>query len=464
MHSIRLERLAFAYSDRVPLLADVDLHLTRGFTGIVGENGAGKSTLLALVEGTLAPTRGRVIVQPRAAVVAHCPQELPPDGTSPGERRRRQIGEALARDPDILLLDEPTNHLDAAGRGQLVRLLRRFTGAALVISHDRGLLDDLTTATIRIHATHARLYPGGYTAARAIWEADAQRAQEVRDDARQIAKRATALLVAARTEQRAADRNRSGARKKGPKDHDATTLGRTTVIRWAEDRAGRRVEVARRAADAAIAAIPDVAARRALGRSLFVDYERCPRRWLVELDAPELRAGEAVVLRGVRVAVRPTDRIRIAGGNGAGKTTLVTALLAAQRLPADRLLVLPQELDDATTAAHLARLHALPSTSRGRVLSLVAALGVEPDRLLASQAPSPGESRKLALALGLGSHAWGLVLDEPTNHLDLPSIERLEDALAAYPGALVLVTHDDHVAARCTTATWQVADGRVTAV
>jgi ATPase subunit of ABC transporter with duplicated ATPase domains len=55
------------------------------------------------------------------------------------------------------------------------------------------------------------------------------------------------------------------------------------------------------------------------------------------------------------------------------------------------------------------------------------------------------------------------VLDEPTNHLDLPSIERLEDALAAYPGAIVLVTHDDHVVARCTTATWQVAEGRVTA-
>jgi ATPase subunit of ABC transporter with duplicated ATPase domains len=98
---------------------------------------------------------------------------------------------------------------------------------------------------------------------------------------------------------------------------------------------------------------------------------------------------------------------------------------------------------------------------RGRVLSLVAALGVDPDRLLASAAPSPGEARKLALALGLGRHAWCLVLDEPTNHLDLPSIERLEEALVAYPGALVLVSHDDRFAGACTATTWRVTGGQV---
>jgi ATPase subunit of ABC transporter with duplicated ATPase domains len=72
-----------------------------------------------------------------------------------------------------------------------------------------------------------------------------------------------------------------------------------------------------------------------------------------------------------------------------------------------------------------------------------------------------GEARKLLLALGLGRHAWALVLDEPTNHLDLPTVERLEEALAAYPGALLLVTHDDAFAARCTSSTWRLVSGRV---
>jgi ATPase subunit of ABC transporter with duplicated ATPase domains len=95
------------------------------------------------------------------------------------------------------------------------------------------------------------------------------------------------------------------------------------------------------------------------------------------------------------------------------------------------------------------------------VLSLVAALGSEPARLLASADPSPGEARKLCLALGMGRHAWALVLDEPTNHLDLPTVERLEAALAAYRGALLLVTHDARLGERLTTTRWEVGNGTV---
>lgn len=111
-------------------------------------------------------------------------------------------------------------------------------------------------------------------------------------------------------------------------------------------------------------------------------------------------------------------------------------------------------------------LHALPHDVRGQVLSVFAALGGDPSRLLGRRAAdrarlSPGEARKLALSLGLGKHAWALVLDEPTNHLDLPSIERLETALSQYPGAIVLVTHDDAFARAATTRELVVAGGAV---
>jgi ATPase subunit of ABC transporter with duplicated ATPase domains len=95
------------------------------------------------------------------------------------------------------------------------------------------------------------------------------------------------------------------------------------------------------------------------------------------------------------------------------------------------------------------------------VLGIVALLGVDPEQLLVTDDPSPGEARKVVLARALATGASVLVLDEPTNHLDLPSIERLEDALAAWPGALLLVTHDRRLAESVTTTRWLVADGRV---
>ncbi len=108
----------------------------------------------------------------------------------------------------------------------------------------------------------------------------------------------------------------------------------------------------------------------------------------------------------------------------------------------------------------LDRVRGLPADARGRTLSLVAALGTDPDRLLASAAPSAGEVRKVLLAEGLARRPWAVVLDEPTNHLDLPTVERLAAALAAYPGALLLVTHDDALAETCTTTRWELVDGR----
>lgn len=441
MSSIRVERVAFAFSDLVPLLADVSLHIGSGFTGVVGANGGGKTTLLRLITGELEPTAGKIHV---AGLVAMCPQEIDPAlAMSPGEARRHQLEVVLRDNPDVLILDEPTNHVDATYRNHLIGTLRRFRGIGLVVSHDRALLDELTTSTIRVHGGTARLYPGNYSSAKQTWEADEAYARDQREGAQRTARHAHRQLVRAREDRAAAEANRSAAKRmKGPRDHDATSMGAKVVAGWAEHRLGRQVEVARRAADRATAAIPDAPAKREVGRSLFVDYERCPRRFLFEHD---------------NLAVGVRDRIWIRGDNGAGKTTLLRALLAGHTLPPERILELPQELE----APDLDAVRALRPLERGRVLSLVAALGVDPDRLLASESPSPGEARKLALALGLGRHAWCLVLDEPTNHLDLPSIERLEEALSAYPGAIVLVSHDEAFARRCTTRTWLVESGRV---
>lgn len=258
-------------------------------------------------------------------------------------------------------------------------------------------------------------------------------------------------------------------------DHDATSALAKGRAAAGEARHGRMVGVLRESLDRAERAVPHVEKDVTLGSSVFATFSRAPGRILFHI-AEDVRAGAQpdapVVLRGARLTITRDDRVRIEGQNGAGKTSLLRALISSRASgrgdeQEDRILVLPQEIPDERVATDMATLRNLPPQPRGRVLCVFAALGSDPGRLVHRGSDplsglSPGEARKLALALGLGNHAWALVLDEPTNHLDLPTVGRLEHALAAYPGALVLVSHDDRFARVLTTRSVRLADGIVT--
>jgi len=493
MSSLRAERLAFRWADAAPILDDFDLHLGPGWTALVGENGAGKTTLLRLLAGELEPTAGRAWRTPPGATVALCPQEverldaaisafaqaadgearslrgrlrLDLDGPrrwttlSPGERKRWQLGAALHQAPRVLLLDEPTNHLDGEARGLAIEALRRFTGVGLLVSHDRALLDALCGRSLWLHRGQARQVPLPYSEARELLDAERSAAWQARSAGQAAARRAAASLAEARQQRAQAEAGRS-RRTIDRKDHDGRSVGAKTLAGWAEARAGRRVEVRRRALDVAVADVPAPPRDPPGGGRMALGWERAPRPALLSLETGALRAGDRVLLRDLCLRVGREDRVRLTGANGAGKSRLLEALVKASALPAGKLLWLPQELAPGAGREALERVRGLAEEERGRVLQLVASLGVAPERLLASRQPSPGEARKLMLALGLGARCWGLVLDEPTNHLDLPSIERLEAALRSWPGALLLVTHDETFASRLGAATWRIDSGRV---
>ena len=144
----------------------------------------------------------------------------------------------------------------------------------------------------------------------------------------------------------------------------------------------------------------------------------------------------------------------IVGANGLGKSTLVRKIVACANVPPEKLLVVPQEIDEEESRAIHADVKRLERGPLGRVMTLISRLGSRPGRLLASTTPSPGEIRKILLARGVERGPHLIVMDEPTNHLDLPSIECLEDALAEAPCALLLVSHDERFLSRLSTIRW----------
>ncbi len=498
MPSIHLRGLSYAHTTATPVLAGIDLDLddaAGSWVGVVGANGAGKTTLLRLLAGHLEPTAGSLVVlsdhppllvhqavDTLTADVAgfatawdgHARRlrsrlDLDPDDVvvpqrwralSPGQRKRWQVAAALEQEPDVLLLDEPTNHLDGAAREHLLALLGAHRGLGLVVSHDRRVLDELTARTLRLVDGRADLHAGAYGLAAPRWRAEEDRRREEHARARREVERQRRILAEVRHDRHSAEAApRRERRLAGASEPDAREAGRKFAQRKAEAALAARVTQLHARVDRAEAEADAAAVGRDHRGAVGFAHLVSRRPVIAEVTGDVAHAGGETWLRDVAVTLSRGDRVHLDGANGAGKTTLLRAVLDRLAEADETVAALPQELDD--PAAELERLHRLDPAMRGRVLGTAARLGIDPDQVLASGQPSPGEARKLALAHLLAGSASVLVLDEPTNHLDLPAIEALQDALAAFAGAVVLVTHDDHLATATTSTVWDVAGGRV---
>jgi ATPase subunit of ABC transporter with duplicated ATPase domains len=131
-------------------------------------------------------------------------------------------------------------------------------------------------------------------------------------------------------------------------------------------------------------------------------------------------------------------------------------IVSAVELPPERVTYIPQEIDRATARHLLTQVRGLPREQLGHLMTIVSRLGSRPQRLLETTEPSPGEIRKILLALGITRTPHLLIMDEPTNHLDLPSIQCLEEALVECPCGLLLVSHDRYFLDRFTTNRWHI--------
>ena len=489
-----LSGVCYAYpAAREAVLNNVTITFPTGWTALLGDNGCGKTTLARVACGLLRPDAGSVTHGLVCAYVAQDADE-PPEGLTDfaldygrearelreafrieddmpwrfdelsfGERKKLQVAVALWGRPDVLVADEPTNHLDADARAELGAALARFRGIGILVSHDRELVDALASRCASFEPGGIVVRPGGYSAAHD--QAELERATVAAE--RTAAKKELARL-AAEKDARAHEAARADARrsKRGldPRDRDARGKIDLAIFTGKDGQAGRLSSQM----DARVAAAQErLAAARVTKRydgDLWMDAEPTRRRTVLHVPAATIPCGPKGTLEIPELWVGSTDHVGIVGPNGAGKSTLLAHLRvlltrAAGAGQGVEVLDIPQELPAEARGAVVGRVAALTPAERGRVLSTVAQLNSDPDRILEGGRTSPGELRKLMLAEGILRHPQLIVMDEPTNHLDLHSTEALERALAAYPGALVLVSHDRRFLSACTTRTWELRNG-----
>ncbi len=489
------------------LLEDTSFTLHAGWhVGVVGRNGTGKSSLFAALLGTLQPDRGEISV-PRHLTIAAVAQETPalPDpaldyvldgdvelrelerklaaaeaahdalaigalherlntiggyaararaarllhglGFAPEEqarpvssfsggwRMRLNLARALMCRSDLLLLDEPTNHLDLDTVIWLQSWLTNYPGTLLVISHDREFLDAVTSHTLHLERTTATLYTGNYS------QFELQRAEKLR------------LQAAAYAQQQARVA------------HLESFIRRFKAKASKARQAQSRVKALERMEQVAPAHWDSEFSFE------FPAPEKLPSP-LLRFDKAAAGYPERTILNNLRLLIAPGERIGLLGANGAGKSTLVRTIAGELPLLSGQIMRSPdlcigyfaqhqlEQLDpQASPILHLRRLD--PRASEQSLRDFLGGFNFRGDRAFEAVAPfSGGEKARLALAMVVYRRPNLLLLDEPTNHLDLDMRHALETALASYPGAVILVSHDRHLLTATCDDFWLVAGGQ----
>ncbi len=501
---LSISDLSYSVDGR-PLIVGASARIPTGHkVGLVGRNGSGKTTLFRLIRGELA-LEGGSITLPSRARIGGVAQEVPSSSTSlldtvleadteraglmeeaesasdpariaeiqarladidawsaegrasailkglgftheemlrpcsdfsGGWRMRVALAGVLFAQPDLLLLDEPTNYLDLEGALWLESYLAKYPHTVIVISHDRGLLNRAVGAILHLDEQKLTLYQGGYdTFARTRAE---QRAVLVAESKKQDARRAHLQAFVDRFKAKASKARQAQSRVKMLEKMQPITA-------------------------------PAEAAKHVF--TFPVPEELSPP--IIAMEGVSVGYDETVILRRLNLRIDQDDRIALLGRNGEGKSTL-SKLLADKLAPMGGDMVRSNKLRvgyfaqhqvdelhlDETPIQHIRRLR--PTEGEPRLRARLAGFG-----LMADQAEtvvgrlSGGQKARLSLLLATIEAPHLLILDEPTNHLDIESREALVEALTAYTGAVILVSHDMHLLSLVADRLWLVKDGGV---
>lgn len=363
-------------------------------------------------------------------------QKMPCSAFSGGWRMRVALAAVLFSEPDLLLLDEPTNYLDLEGALWLESYLVRYPHTVLIVSHDRELLNRSVGGILHLEDKDLTYYTGPYDQfARQRAEKRALQASQAK---KQAEKRAHLQAFVDRFKAKASKAKQAQSRVK--------MLEKMEAIRAPED-AARTVFTFPKPEELS----PPIIATEGVG----VGYD------------------ETIVLDRLNLRIDQDDRIALLGRNGEGKSTLSKLLsgrldAAHGRLSKSKKLRIgffaQHQVDelfiDETPLQHLRRER--PDEQESKLRARMAGFGLGPDQAETEVGRlSGGQKARLSLLLATLPAPHLLILDEPTNHLDIESREALVEALTAYTGAVILVSHDMHLLSMVADRLWLVKDGRV---
>ncbi|TBX28204.1 ABC-F family ATP-binding cassette domain-containing protein [Nioella sediminis] len=500
---LRISDISYSIAGR-PLLEHATATIPEGHkVGIVGRNGSGKTTLFRLIRGELTLDTGEITLPPRSRIggvaqevpssetslidtvlaadteraslmaeqtqdptriadiqtrladidawsaearaatilrgLGFTPEEqlMPCSAFSGGWRMRVALAAVLFSAPDLLLLDEPTNYLDLEGALWLESYLAKYPHTVLVISHDRGLLNRAVGHILHLEERQLTLYQGGY------------------DTFAQT--RASRIAVAQ------AESKKQEARRAHLQSFVDRFRAKATKARQAQSRLKMLEKMQPITAPA----------ERAFRKFSFPEPEQLSPP-IVQMDGAAVGYDGVPVLKRLNLRIDQDDRIALLGRNGEGKSTL-------SKLLADKLLTLEGRITkssklrvgyfaqhqvdelhiDETPLQHLRRMR--PEEAPAKLRARLAGFGLGADQAETVVGKlSGGQKARLSLLLATLDAPHMLILDEPTNHLDIESREALVEALTAYSGAVILVSHDMHLLEMTADRLWLVKDGTVT--
>lgn len=448
MKSISLLNISFAYSGTDDLFTDLSYSFSVDKkVAIIGDNGVGKTTLLKIISGDLSPDSGRVV---RSATCQLLNQINTDSTKSGGQSQQQALNQVFDSGADVLLLDEPTNNLDATARKDFFKNLFSYCGGAVIVSHDRELLNQMDTL-LELHNGKLSVFGGNYD----FYVAQKRQMQEsieakYTDAQKEIARLNATIAKAQNTRQHhEAKQKKDMANKANGSRIDANALKGKSQETEAKRRNLIQTKLNKQIEYVAelSAQLRDDTIKIPLPNAKVYDKE------IVRLENVCFAYGEKSVLSDFSFTMRTGERVRIIGNNGSGKTTALK-LISGILQPSAGYIKVPGKV--AYLNQDLSLLN--PNKSVVENISNYADILLHDAHVIAANfgfrgdtskkkvgVLSGGELLKATLAAVIGSKNQPdlLILDEPTNNLDIKSTLILEGALNQYSGAILIVSHDE---------------------